>query len=150
MMHKKMPYVVSGTSRGGAPGYLVPEVALAKPGKNVTIDYSGNDAWALGVCMYEMMSTPLTPSLPSPTTVPWTLPTMANNGIHLHESFSPQLRALITLLLQPNINNRLTLKDAVTLLGRADHFCYDSHFIKQRIKYKSRGATYTDDDMEVQ
>jgi serine/threonine protein kinase len=109
----KMSYPHTGVSRGGAMAYLPREVALAKPGIFAMIDYGGNDAWALGICLYEMMTTPSSPVFPLPTAKNWIVPL---HGIHA--SFSPYIRTIMTSLLHADMNHRLTLKDALTLLRR--------------------------------
>jgi serine/threonine protein kinase len=50
----KMPYLVP-TSKGGAPGFLAPEVALAKAGRGKFIDYSGADAFTCGMLLHGAM-----------------------------------------------------------------------------------------------
>lgn len=51
-----MQYRYSGLSKGGAPAYLPPEVARAKPGPGVTLNFGGHDAWALGMLMWSLLS----------------------------------------------------------------------------------------------
>jgi serine/threonine protein kinase len=43
-------------SRGGATYYLPPEVRQVQPGRQVTIDYTKSDVWALGLVIYAMLS----------------------------------------------------------------------------------------------
>jgi serine/threonine protein kinase len=53
----KMPMPVH-MSRGGAPGFLAPEVVLPAPGPRTFIDYSLNDDWAVGMLLHILLSGP--------------------------------------------------------------------------------------------
>ena len=46
-----MPFLTPMT-RGGAPDNLAPEVACARPGRGVVIDYDKADAWSCGLMLY--------------------------------------------------------------------------------------------------
>lgn len=50
----QLPYNSRWVSRGGNACLMAPEVATAKPGPGVTIDYSKADAWAVGTICYEI------------------------------------------------------------------------------------------------
>ena len=51
----KMPLPVN-MPRGGAPGFLAPEVATARPGPRTVIDYGKNDDWAVGMLLHSMLA----------------------------------------------------------------------------------------------
>eukprot|EP01045_Picozoa_sp_COSAG04_P036662 COSAG04_NODE_9021_length_906_cov_115.099133_1_plen_286_part_01 len=44
--------------RGGAPGFLAPEVVTARPGPGRVIDYEKNDDWAVGMLLYGLLAGP--------------------------------------------------------------------------------------------
>lgn len=50
-----MVYDNDSITCGGLPLYLAPEIRHVKPGAGVIIDYTHNDTYALGRCMYMMM-----------------------------------------------------------------------------------------------
>ena len=54
----KMP-LLSPMSRGGAPGFLAPEVVKPRPGPRTVIDYAMNDDWAVGMLLYGMLAGPV-------------------------------------------------------------------------------------------
>ena len=51
----KMPLPVP-SDRGGAPGFLAPEVATPRPGPRAVIDYEKNDDWAVGMLLHSMLA----------------------------------------------------------------------------------------------
>jgi serine/threonine protein kinase len=59
----KMPMLMPG-SRGGAPGFLAPEVVTPRPGPRTVIDYAKNDDWAVGMLLYAMLAGPGAPPDP--------------------------------------------------------------------------------------
>ena len=54
----KMPLLLP-MSRGGAPGFLAPEVVKPHPGPSTVIDYAMNDDWAVGMLLYGMLAGPV-------------------------------------------------------------------------------------------
>ena len=54
----KMPLPLP-MSRGGAPGFLAPEVVKPRPGPRTVIDYAMNDDWAVGMLLYGMLAGPV-------------------------------------------------------------------------------------------
>jgi serine/threonine protein kinase len=44
--------------RGGAPGFLAPEVVTARPGPRAVINYEKNDDWAVGMLLHSMLVGP--------------------------------------------------------------------------------------------
>ena len=44
--------------RGGAPGFLAPEIVTPRPGPGRFLDYAKNDGWASGMLMHSMLSGP--------------------------------------------------------------------------------------------
>jgi hypothetical protein len=44
--------------RGGAPGFLAPEVVTARPGPRAVINYEKNDDWAVGMLLHAMLAGP--------------------------------------------------------------------------------------------
>jgi serine/threonine protein kinase len=59
----KMP-MLTPMSRGGAPGFLAPEVVTPRPGPRTVIDYAKNDDWAVGMLLYAMLAGPGAPPDP--------------------------------------------------------------------------------------
>jgi serine/threonine protein kinase len=53
-----MPLPVN-MSRGGAPGFLAPEVVTARPGPRTRIDFGKNDDWACGMLLYSLLAGPV-------------------------------------------------------------------------------------------
>jgi serine/threonine protein kinase len=50
----RMPFTVDTVQRGGASCYLAPEILQTKAGRGRFLDYSKQDAWALGHLLYAM------------------------------------------------------------------------------------------------
>ena len=53
----RMPLPVQ-MPRGGAPGFLAPEVVTPRPGPRTVIDYEKNDDWAVGMLLYSLLAGP--------------------------------------------------------------------------------------------
>jgi serine/threonine protein kinase len=51
----KLPYQIDGTSKGGAPAFLPPEIMKTKPGKNKFLDYTKSDIYSCGIVLYLML-----------------------------------------------------------------------------------------------
>ena len=51
----KMP-LPTPVSRGGAPGFLAPEVVKPQPGPQTVLDYAKNDEWAVGMLLHALLS----------------------------------------------------------------------------------------------
>ena len=52
----RLPFITKKTSKGGAQYYLAPEIVQGKCGPTTVLDYEKNDAWAVGMVAYEMLS----------------------------------------------------------------------------------------------
>jgi serine/threonine protein kinase len=94
-----VPFPVPGYQLGGATAYLAPEITEAIPGAGVQLDYSCN-AYALGMCIWRMMSAHRTSSVWPPS-----LP-----------GYSEQLRSIAGGLLMDDPTKRLTLTSALESL----------------------------------
>ncbi|CAG2243229.1 PINK1 [Mytilus edulis] len=53
---QKIPYFTSDTDRGGNCSLMAPEISTAIPGKDIWLDYSKADLWAVGTIIYELFS----------------------------------------------------------------------------------------------
>eukprot|EP01043_Picozoa_sp_COSAG02_P039164 COSAG02_NODE_3073_length_7423_cov_10.177635_2_plen_332_part_00 len=56
----QMPLPVN-MPRGGAPGFLAPEVVTPRPGPRTRIDFGKNDDWAAGMLLYLLLVGPVAP-----------------------------------------------------------------------------------------
>ena len=56
----QMPLPVN-MPRGGAPGFLAPEVVTPRPGPRTRIDFGKNDDWAAGMLLYLLLAGPAAP-----------------------------------------------------------------------------------------
>ncbi|XP_076086695.1 serine/threonine-protein kinase Pink1, mitochondrial-like isoform X2 [Mytilus galloprovincialis] len=53
---QKIPYFTSDTDRGGNCSLMAPEISTAIPGRDIWLDYSKADLWAVGTIIYELFS----------------------------------------------------------------------------------------------
>eukprot|EP01051_Picozoa_sp_SAG22_P015911 SAG22_NODE_2153_length_2923_cov_2.212819_1_plen_775_part_10 len=113
----RVPMFIDGFGRGGAIQALAPEVFLPQPGPGVFLDYSKNDAWALGRILHELLSsdghTPFDQILDPAT--------YTDVGYRpVDQELVPSLADAVNGLLSVDPCKRLTTAQAVTLLESAD------------------------------
>lgn len=51
-----LPYFTSDVDRGGNCSLMAPEISTASPGRDVWLDFSKSDLWAVGTIIYELFS----------------------------------------------------------------------------------------------
>ena len=122
-----------GVAKGGAPAFIAPEVARARPGCGAVIDFGAQDAWSLGLVMWAMLTAkaPFTGSSPDPRKY------SEATRVHLDSSFGDKvphgLLFVIDALLRVDHTRRMPLSAAVQALevlvwfGRDGHGLLPSH-----------------------
>lgn len=53
---QKLPYFTADVDRGGNCSLMAPEISTAIPGRDIWLDYSKADLWAVGTIIYELFS----------------------------------------------------------------------------------------------
>lgn len=121
---KRYPLLREAESRGGALIALSPEI-LAATLDDEYLNYSANDAWALGVVLFQMLSHPNHKTVTPFAGVEWHQMKLADIAkiplldIELLPSrYSPTLRSLVVGLLHPDPSRRLTLEVAHASLSQ--------------------------------
>eukprot|EP00035_Acanthoeca_spectabilis_P039931 m.66009 g.66009 ORF g.66009 m.66009 type:complete len:715 (+) comp9794_c0_seq3:890-3034(+) len=119
----KMPFISTGTSRGGAPAYLAPEVMSAPLGTDthmVYIDYSKNDVFAAGMVAYDMLTSGTgTAFITSPDHPNRDSTTYSALPIECPKEFSD----LVWAMINPDFTERITAAEAlaiVDLMGQCE------------------------------
>lgn len=109
----RMQYLYSTMGKGGAPAFYAPEVSAARPGRDAVIDFSAQDAWALGMVLWSM----LTPHPPFKANQPSGRSGPDEQGAQLRvvPSASAVVRRMVSGLLCVNPELRLTAEDVVAM-----------------------------------
>jgi hypothetical protein len=97
-------------SKGGAPGFFAPEVALAKAGRGKFIDYSGADAFTCGMLLHGVMcvGVDLGPFAPEED------PRRFQDADYREPpSGTPEIKAVVRGLLRVGLDDRLSAADAL-------------------------------------
>ncbi|KAB5546622.1 hypothetical protein PHYPO_G00074160 [Pangasianodon hypophthalmus] len=109
----KLPFTSRYVYRGGNSCLMAPEVATAKPGPGVEIDYSKADAWAVGAIGYEIFGQPnpfySSTGLESRSYHEKQLP-------HLGANMPSHVQLVVRLLLRRNPNKRPSARVAANIL----------------------------------
>jgi hypothetical protein len=113
----KMPYLVP-TSKGGAPGFLAPEVARAKAGRRQFIDYSGADAWASGMLLHGAMCVGADPPVNGPF-APEEDPRSFEDAMYRDPpNGTPEMKAVARGLLRVGLADRMSAANALARVTR--------------------------------
>jgi len=109
-----MPYPVSYLSKGGASAFFSPEVLDAQPGPGAVVDYSGQDAWALGLVLWEMLM-PLSNLWSVARSKAAESAGSPGGGVfeQLPECYDVRIRRLVSQLLVLDKHRRATLPEVV-------------------------------------
>ena len=106
----------AGFSPGGAPKFLPPEIMLAQPGRNSTLDYTKSDVFGAGMVFYQMMQGVDAQPFGSDDHRNYTLP----NFVEPSECYDEDIRTLVREMLSPDPQQRLLPKRAREILFTID------------------------------
>ena len=113
----KMPYPMP-MSKGGAPGFLAPEVVRAEAGRDKFIDYREADAWACGMLLHGAMCVGVEPSLGGPF-APETDPRGFTDATYqVPPNGGATLKDIVRGLLRVDMAGRLSVADALGRVAR--------------------------------
>jgi serine/threonine protein kinase len=96
--------------RGGAPTFLPPEIVNPRPGRGSVLDYRKADSWAVGKILYQMLAGE------EPFTTEDNRTISDATYVPISEDYDEDIQSFVRELLRPDLNVRLSTKDALAFL----------------------------------